>query len=511
MTVRTPDHEVVIVGAGFSGIGTAIALARAGITDVVLIEEGDDFGGTWYWNRYPGIAVDIPSFSYQYSFAQSPDWSRSYAPGNELLSYAVAVAEGHGLRERTRFGTRVDGATFDEDADVWHLTTTAGDELVARHVIDATGVLTIPKRPDITGVDTFAGATLHTARWDESVDLRGKRVAVIGTGASAVQLIPAIVDDAAHVTVFQRTPIWCLPKPDVALPGVARAGLRHVPGTLPALRGAAQAFVEATFVIPAHYHRQLRVAAVFERLARAWIRSQVHDPELADKLTPRYGLGCKRPSFHNTYLSTFNRDNVTLETDPIACIGPTGVETASGTVHEADVLVLATGFAVFDPGNFPKFPVTGRDGADLGSYWTSHRFRSYEGVSVPGFPNWFTVFGPYGYNGSSYFALIETQAAHIVRCLRHARDHSATRVEVTEEALERFFAEMMRRRVRQVFWQESCALANSYYFNEDGDVPLRPTLTLAARRRAKTFLLADYRLGRVPAAASTATAESALA
>ncbi len=487
-----PDHEVVIVGAGFSGIGAAIALERAGIREHLIIEQGEDFGGTWHWNRYPGIAVDIPSFSYQFSFAQRADWSRSYAPGRELRSYATSLAHEHQLYSRTRFGTAITGAAFDEDAHVWRLTTDAGDTLVARHVIDATGVLTVPRRPDIAGIDDFGGTVLHTSRWDESVDLTGMRVAVIGTGASAVQLIPAIAEEAEHVTVFQRTPIWCLPKLDVPLPGLLHGALRR-PRLRSAARRASQGFVEATFVAPAHRHRP-PVMRLVERAARAWIRHEVTDPQLQDQLTPRYAIGCKRPSFHNTYLATFNRPDVTLETDPIARITPVGVQTRTGTLHEIDVLVLATGFKVFDEGNLPKFPVTGRDGADLGTYWQRERYRTYEGVSVSGFPNWFAVFGPYGYNGASYFTLIEAQTAHITRCLLHARDGGATSVEVRPEAVDRYFGEMMRRRGHQVFWQASCAQANSYYFTKDGDVPLRPSSTSETAHRARHFPLEDYQL-----------------
>jgi cation diffusion facilitator CzcD-associated flavoprotein CzcO len=505
MTTVTPDHEVLIIGAGFSGIGVAIALQRAGIEDVLIVEQGGDFGGTWYWNRYPGVAVDIPSFSYQFSFAQRSDWSRSYAPGQELRRYARAVAEEYGLRRRVRFGTAITGAVFDEDAHVWRVTTDTGDTLVARHVVDATGVLTIPKRPDIAGLEDFAGTVLHTARWDESADLRGKRVAVIGTGASAVQLIPAIAGQAGHVTVFQRTPIWCLPKLDVELSGGLRRALR-LPLVGTAVRAVSQAYVEATFVIPAHLHKPLGLATLSEKHARRWLRSQVEDPEVREKLTPRYAVGCKRPSFHNTYLRTFNRDDVTLETDPIARITPEGIRTGEGTLHEVDVLVLATGFAVFEEGNLPKFPVAGRDGRDLGAHFQEGRLKSYEGVSVPGFPNWFTTFGPYGYNGSSYFNLVENQAAHITRCLEHARAQGATSVEVRPEAVERFFAQMLRRRHRQVFWQDSCASANSYYFTKDGDVPLRPSLTLETIRRARTFPLDDYVLRTTVPDATTVAA-----
>ena len=495
------DHEVVIVGAGFSGIGAAISLSKAGIDDYLIVETGDKFGGTWQWNTYPGVAVDIPSFSYQFSFEKRPDWSRVYAPGAELRAYAEHCARKYGLEPKTRFGTWIDSATFDEQRHAWRLTTAAGEELIARHVIDATGVLTHPKRPDIPGVDDFAGIVMHTARWDHSQDLGGRRVAVIGTGASAIQVIPAIAPEVEHLAVFQRTPIWCLPKYDGPIPRRVRSLLASVPGSLAAARILSQSLVELSFPLAAHYHRSLPLARIFERQARAFLEQEVRDPVVRDKLTPRYPMGCKRPSFHNEYLATFNRPNVHLETTPIERITASSVATTDGTAHEVDALVLATGFKVFEPGNMPAFPVIGRGGIDLESFWAQNRHQAYEGVSVPGFPNYFTVFGPYGYNGSSYFNLIETQSRHILRCIRHARDSGATLVEVTPEANDRYFAEMLRRRGRQVFWQDGCQLANSYYFDSHGDVPLRPVPTLETVWRSRRFPLGDYRLDRLPAAA----------
>ncbi|UUY05522.1 NAD(P)/FAD-dependent oxidoreductase [Svornostia abyssi] len=492
-----PDHEVVIVGGGFSGIGAAIALRRAGFDDLLVIEDGDGVGGAWHWNTYPGVAVDIPSFSYQFSYRQRADWSRVYAPGNELKAYAEHLVDTYDLRSKLRLSTRVTSAVFDDDRHLWRLGTAAGDEITARHVIGATGVLTQPKPPEIPGLDSFAGTTVHTARWDHDLDLFGKRVAVIGTGASAVQLIPSIAPDVAQLTVFQRTPIWCMPKLDAPMPRAVQFALKWVPGAKWATRLASQAYVELTFPISAHFATTLPLAKRGEQVGLAFLRDQVKDPETRDKLTPRYGLGCKRPSFSNEYLATFNRANVHLETTPIEEITPTGVRTTDGTEHEIDVLVLATGFKVFEDGNMPPYPVTGRDGADLGAFWSEHRYQAYEGASVPKFPNLFMILGPYGYNGSSYFTLIENQMRHIVRALVHARDRGATRIEVREEANDRYFREMLARRPRQVFFQGTCSTANSYYFDRHGDVPLRPATTLEALWRSARYDLDDYRFERV--------------
>lgn len=486
-----PDYHALIVGAGFSGIGAAIKLDRAGFSDYLVVEAGDGVGGTWHWNTYPGIAVDIPSFSYQFSFEQSRHWSRTYAPGHELKAYAEHCVDKYGIRSRIRLNTKVLAAEFDDEHSLWRVQTDPGGEITARFLISACGILTVPKLPDIDGVDSFEGVTMHTARWDHTQDLTGKRVGIIGTGASAVQVIPEMAPIVSHLTVFQRTPIWCFPKFDVPLPTAVRWAMR-IPGGKAVHRLLSQAFVEATFPIAAHYFAVFPLAKHMESAGRRYLRQQVHDPVVREQLTPRYAVGCKRPGFHNTYLSTFNRDNVRLVTEPIDKITPTAVATTDGASHEIDVLVLATGFKVLDTDSIPTYAVTGTGGASLSRFWDEHRLQAYEGVSVPGYPNFFTVFGPYGYVGSSYFALIETQAHHIIRCLKRARRTGATRIEVTEEANARYFAEVMRRRHRQVFWQDSCRLANSYYFDKNGDVPLRPTTTVEAYWRSRRFDLGDY-------------------
>lgn len=489
---QTPEHhQVVIVGAGFAGLGVAITLQKAGFDDIVLVDDAASAGGVWQWNTYPGVAVDIPSFSYQFSFAQRTDWTRSYAKGRELKAYADHLVDRFGLSDRIRFNTRVTSATYDEPAHRWAVATSTGD-LTATYLVHAGGPLSQPKYPEIDGLKTFGGAVMHTARWDHDVDLAGQRVGIIGTGASAVQIIPEIAPTVEQLTVFQRTPIWCLPKADFPLVAPLRAGLRHLPGARRAARLASDLYVEATFPLLAHYGGVLKVTKALEPAAIAWLKGQVKDPETQVKLTPRYGLGCKRPSFHNGYLATFNRENVALVTDGISRITPHGVVGADGTLHELDVLLLATGFKVTEKDALPGFDLVGRDGRVLADWWDTERLQAYQGVSAPGFPNFFTTFGPYGYNGSSYFQLVEATAVHIVRVLTEARRRGGTVVEVTETAHAGFMAAVRKRQKTQVFWQPSCGQANSYYFDKHGDVPLRPGFTPEVRWRNARFPLDHY-------------------
>jgi cation diffusion facilitator CzcD-associated flavoprotein CzcO len=495
-----PDHEVAIVGAGFSGIGAAIKMGEAGL-DYVVLEGGEGVGGAWHWNTYPGIAVDIPSPSYQFSFEQRANWSRLYAPGNELKAYAEDLVDKYGVRPNIRLNTLVTGANFDEEHHLWRLGTSSGDEITARFVIGATGIFNQPRMPDIPGLDDFAGDTVHTARWDHDLSLEGKRVAVIGTGASAVQVIPEVAKVAEHLTVFQRTPIWCLPKPDRGLNGSIVQAVAKLPGGQRATRLASQIFVELTFPWALHFHRFLPLSKIGTKRGLAFLRSEVHDPEVRDKLTPRYPLGCKRPGFHNGYLATFNRENVFLETDPIEAITPTSVRTATGAEHQIDVLICATGFRAFEEGNMPPYPVRGVGGVDLESWWDQNRFQAYQGVSVPGFPNLFTILGPYGFNGASYFNLIENGSRHILRCIRRAREEHATKVEVTREANERYWKKMLSRRSWQLLEQPACALANSYYFDKHGDRPFRISPTLEVNWDSAHFNLDDYRFESLPATA----------
>lgn len=494
-------HEVVIVGAGFSGIGSAIALRAAGMEDFLILEQASAIGGTWRDNTYPGIAVDITSFSYSFSFEQNPHWSRVFAPGHELQAYAQHCVDKYELAPHIRLGVRVNCMRFDDRSNTWLIDVDGRAPVAARFVIAASGGLTQPKLPDIEGLDTFTGKVMHTARWDHDHDLAGERVALIGTGASAIQVVPAIAPEVEHLSVFQRTAIWILPKPDAAIPGWLRRLFASVPLSQRAVRLTGSAISEAVLVLGLVYNRQLPfIVNGFEKLSRSHLRRQVADPDVREALTPQYPFGCKRPSFSNEYWQSFNRESVALVTAPIERITATGILTCDGREHTVDTLVLATGFKVFERGNTPPFEVFGVDGTELGAFWDEHRYQAYEGASVPRFPNMFHVLGPYSLTGSSWFSMVEAKTAHIVRCIEEARRRGATRVEIRQDAHDRYFADILRRQRSTVFFNADCTDAHSYYFDHHGDAPLlRPSTGLEMSWRSRHFNLDDYEFGPKPA------------
>ncbi|EUA09052.1 pyridine nucleotide-disulfide oxidoreductase family protein [Mycobacterium xenopi 4042] len=376
------DYHTVVVGAGFSGIGAAIKLDQAGLGDYRVIEAGDGVGGTWYWNTYPGIAVDIPSFSYQFSFEQSAHWSRTYAPGHELrpMRNTASTSTGSGPRSAStpKFSPRSSTTTTTCGGCRPTPAATSPQGFGERQRCAYRAQAARHRRRGLVRRHHHAHRPLGSRPGLDRQAGRGDR-----HRASAVQVIPEIAPIVKHLTVFQRTPIWCFPKFDVPLPAPARWAMR-LPGGKAVQRLASQAFVEATFPIPAHYFTVFPLAKRMQAAGLAYLRQQVRDPVVREKLTPRYAVGCKRPGFHNGYLATFNRDNVRLVTEPIDKITPTGVATRDGENHEIDVLVLATGFKVMDADSVPTFAVTGSGGRSLSAFWDEHRLQAYEGVSIPG-------------------------------------------------------------------------------------------------------------------------------
>jgi cation diffusion facilitator CzcD-associated flavoprotein CzcO len=489
-----PDHDVAIIGAGLGGIGAAIALKRAGIDDIVLLERASDIGGTWRDNTYPGIAVDIPAQAYQFSFELKPDWSRVFATGDEVKGYIDHCADRYDVRRHIRLDSEVLVREWDDDAHLWRLRTPDG-ETTARFVVSAVGAFVNPKQPEIAGVEQFEGPVLRSAEWDYSVSLEGKRAAIVGTGASAVQIIPEIAPKLKRLDVYQRTPIWVFPKLDYPTSRPVKRLFERRPQVQDAVRRSLTRLLEAGLVQGVvHYESSAPILGAAAWLARnIWYR-QVRDPDVRRRLTPDYDVGCKRPSVSNSYLRMFNRHNVELISEPIERVTARGVRTADGRERQIDVLVLATGFMMAtNPENYRRNPVRGRDGFDLATFYAGNRARSYESVSLPGLPNHFMIFGPYGWTGGTWHVLVETASHHIVRVIEEARRRQATAVEVREEAAERWTRFAQERLGRSLWSVGSCATANSYYFDHHGDTPfLRPTSSRQAWRAAKRFPLDDY-------------------
>lgn len=481
--------DVLIVGAGISGIGAGIELLRRGNSSFLLIEGATDLGGTWRDNSYPGVAVDIPSVSYCFSFEPSFAWTNSFAAGAEIQAYVRHCAEKYGVAQHIRYGSRVRHSRFDAGADTWTTELDDGTVLASRHLIAATGQFGAPKTAGIPGLASFAGRVMHSARWDHGYDLSAKRVAVIGTGASAVQIVPEIAPRVARLLVFQRTPIWVAPRWDAArAPGSPRSARRSF-AVRRTLRALSELQLELlTFLVV--NHRAMRpIVRLVQRNVRGWMRRQLRDPETAARLLPRYGLGCKRPATSNGYLAAFNRDNVALVTRPISHVDSRGIVTDDGVLHEVDAVVLATGFLTTEQGNAPSFRVVGRDGVELGEWWDAHRRQAYAGVSVPGFPNFFLTAGPYS-GGLNWFAMLEANLAHIVACIDEARARGATRVEVSADAHARYMRHIWRRAGGTLFTSGSCAAARSYYIDRHGDaslpLPHTPLWRLLRARRVGT-------------------------
>ncbi len=460
--------HTVIVGAGVSGIGAAIELKRRKVKDFRIIEQADDLGGTWRDNHYPGVAVDIPAPNYSYSFAQNARWSRLFAPGAEIKAYVNKVAHKFGVKEHIHYNKSVQSISFIEAENHWQVNIKGGEKILCKYVISATGILNQPKYPDIQGLQSFKGKMMHTARWDDNYDLKGKRVAVIGTGASAIQVVPAIAAEVAHLTVFQRTPIWVIPKSDFEFPPALQKVLQYLPLSKWTLRFFINLGLEAGTYLTVNYQKFGLSNRGLESRLRKYIDSQVKDPQVAAKLKPKYGFGCKRPSISNTYLRTFNRNNVLLETNGIQSINENGVVTVDGKQHEFDLIILSTGFKVMEEGNAPSFKVFGRKDVELGEYWKKNRYQAFNSVSVPGFPNFFLTFGPYS-GGLNWFSMLESNLAFIMRCIDKADTSKSQTVEVKQLAHDQYFEEMQRRSNNTVFKDGSCALSNSYYIDEHGD------------------------------------------
>ncbi|MFC1680401.1 flavin-containing monooxygenase [Pseudomonadota bacterium] len=488
------DFEIAVVGAGISGIGAAIECKRRGFDSFVLLEARSRLGGTWLTNNYPGIAVDISSSSYCYPFETQYPWSRAFAPGHEILSYIEHCSEKYKIDAHVRYDSKVIGAVFDGKSNCWSVHLERGGQINARFLLDATGIFGEAKFPEYPGLDEFAGSYMHSSRWDHSCSMSGKSVAVIGTGASAVQIVPEISKNAAELSVFQRTAIWITPKSDHSisewrLPGFNSAPVCAIKRFLSELN---LEFLTFSIVNFRRFPLIVRAVQVFLEYS---MRRQIKDSRLANLLIPDYGLGCKRPTRSNTYLPTFNQPHVSLVTEPINNFCSAGVVTDDGKLHKFDVLVFATGFETTERGNMPPFPVVGHTGSELGQFWEDYRLQAYAGVSIPGFPNFFLTAGPYS-GGFNWFTMLAAHLDHIFSCIEKARSLEATYVEVKQDAHRQYMNHMWRRSNGTIFKDSSCATARSYYIDRHGDAslpfPHTPWWRVMHNHRRKTK---DYQFG----------------
>jgi cation diffusion facilitator CzcD-associated flavoprotein CzcO len=480
------DFDIAIVGSGFSGLGMAIKLKQAGFDDLVILERADDVGGTWWSNTYPDCACDVPSHLYSFSFAPNPDWSQTYSTQPEIRDYLRGIADRYELRRRIRFGHEVREAWWDEAGGRWEIATSRG--LVrARVLIPAMGPLTEPRIPVLPGLSHFDGPVFHSARWDHSVDLAGKRVAAVGTGASAIQFVPAIQPHVSQLYVFQRTPPWVMPHTVRPIRDVERRLYRRVPAAQRMVRGAVYTAREALVL---GFVKRPRLMRVLEREARRHIERQVPDRELRAKVTPDYTLGCKRILPSNRWYPALGKDNVELVVGGAREMQRNAIVGADGVERPVDAIVLGTGFLATD---MPiGRTIRGRDGRLLDDLWRGSP-RAYFGTAIAGFPNLFMLLGPNtGLGHSSMVYMLESQLAHVLGVLSAMRRAGAATVEVRAEAQSRYNAELDARMAGTV-WHTGCT---SWYLDATGrNATLWPDWTWRFRRRAARLDPAAYELG----------------
>ena len=476
---------IAIVGAGFAGIGLAIRLQRAGIEDFTILERAEELGGTWRDNTYPGCACDVASSLYSYSFALNPDWSHAYSRQDEILSYLRAVAAEHGVERFVRYGVEVLESRWDDARRLWALDTSAGP-MTASVLISATGPFGEPVIPEIPGLERFAGPSFHSLRWDHEHDLSGERVAVIGTGASAVQFIPEIQPRVGKLLVFQRTPTWIMPRLDRPIRRLERALMRRFPAFQRAIRGLIYLMVESLGLV---IFVSQRFRHGFEVIGRLHLRRQVPDPELRAKLTPAFMIGCKRACLSDAYLPSLTRENVEVITEGIAEVREGSILTANGAEHEVDTIIFGTGFNV-PPRAGER--VIGRDGRSVIELY-DERPRSYLGTTIAGFPNLFMTFGPFSAAGNqSALYMLESQMSYIVDAIRTMRRRGAAVVEVRPEVQEAFVSDAEERSRDTVWLVGGCV---SYYQTPDGrNAGLWPGWSFQYRRRTRRFDAEAYEL-----------------
>ncbi len=494
--------SVAIIGAGFGGVATAVQARRAGIEDIVILDRAQRVGGVWEANTYPGAACDVPSHLYSLSFAPNPRWSRRFSPQPEIRAYLEGVVRDFGIEPLLRLGQDVVSAAWDEQAGRWHLEVEGGPDVECDVLIPACGQLTRPSVPDLPGMDGFAGDAFHSAWWDHDVDLRGRRVAVVGTGASAIQFVPEIAPLARSVSVFQRSAPWTLPKFDTAYRGVAQRLYERSPRVQGALRSAWRGSLESLAPVftgrpPLRARASSAVTTALSDLQR---RIQFRgDPALRAATRPDYPLGCKRILITSDWYRALARPDVDLVTSPIGEVRADGIVTADGRLHEADVVIFGTGFTATQ--FLAPMEVTGRDGASLRDAWAAGA-EAYFGMTVPRFPNMFVIYGPNtGHGTGSAIDMLEAQAGYVAQALGLLTSGAAERLEVRQEIHDGFQSELAER-LQATVWTSGCG---SWYVNDAGRVTANwPGMPGEYVRRTARLDLADFRTR--PALAPAATA-----
>jgi cation diffusion facilitator CzcD-associated flavoprotein CzcO len=479
--------RIVIVGAGFGGIGLGIQLREAGIESFAILEKAEGVGGVWRDNTYPGLTCDVPSHLYSFSFEPNHEWTRRFPPQPEILAYLERCVDRHGLRDQIRFGTEVASAEFDERGK-WRIRLADGETLGADVLVAATGQLSRPAYPAIAGLDEFEGKLFHSARWDHGYEFAGKRVAVIGTGASAVQFIPEIAPEVSRLVVFQRSAPWLIPKPDRPYGRWERSLYRRLPYVQAISRWCDYCLYE--FLVLA-FTRFRWLLPPFERRYRRRLEREVPDPDLRALLTPDYPMGCKRIVIANEYVETMLRPNVELLTASVERIAPAGVVTADGESHEVDAIILGTGFQANE--FLAPMRISGVDGMDLNEAWRDGA-EAYLGITVSGFPNLYILYGPNTNLGAnSIVYMLESQIRYVVDGVRALSRDGGAPLEVRPE-VQREFNDELQRRLADSVWQGGCT---SWYVNDTGRVTNNwPGMTLEYRRRTRRFDPADYRAVR---------------
>lgn len=479
--------RIVIIGAGFGGIGAAIRLKRAGFDDFVVLDRADEVGGTWQANTYPGAQCDIPSILYSFSFAPKSDWSRLYPLQPEIQQYLASCAEQFGITGHLRFRHDVTGATWHEATQRWHVVTQHGT-WHAQILIGAMGPFSAPAEPALPGLDRFSGAVFHSSAWDHERDLSGKRVAVIGTGASGVQIIPRLQPQVASLTVFQRTPTWILPHPDRSMDGWPQRLFTHLPLAQRALRTGLDLLQES--LVPGLVHQPALLKGM-EALGRAHLRTQVRDPRLREKLTPHYSFGCKRPTFSNAYYPALAAPNTDVVTSGVREVDEHGITTDDGERHELDAIVLATGFRMTDHPMFER--IHGANGRALSEEWAGDP-QAHLGTAISGFPNFFFILGPNSVTYTSQVITIEAQVDYILSCVRAMDRRNLTSIDVRPEAQQAFVRQMDHGLRRSVWNNGGCS---SYYLSRTGrNFVFYPGFNRQFLARTRSVDLDDYRTVR---------------